>query len=174
MRRTVLKWVHWLAFFCILYFFFVEPKEGAAGKSAALNTHSGVGMILALVVLVWTIMYLRAGLTSRPGPKLPSWAKRVHKPLHILLHIVAPLMVATGAIAGMMAPFMVRAFGTLTIGFGNGSEQVHDLAIQAHEFVFNTLLALIIVHAVFNLWRHFIVKDNVLRTMMPKVLHRWL
>ena len=56
-RRTVLKVLHWVSFFLILYFFLVEPEENKADPGGALSTHAGVGLLLALVTLIWFVQY---------------------------------------------------------------------------------------------------------------------
>lgn len=173
-RRTALKWLHWVSFGLIAYFFLVEPDENRADPGGALSTHAGVGMILALVTLVWLILYLRQGLAGRPGPKLPGWAKRVHPLLHKALHIGVPSVVASGAIAGFAAPFAIQAFGIIPINPAIGGRTVHELAQDLHDLVFNAVILLIGAHVIFHLWRHFLLKDNALRIMLPKILHKYL
>ncbi len=173
-RRTALKWLHWLSLGLILYFFLVEPDENRANPGLALATHAGIGLLLALVVGVWTLVYLRKGLMGRAGPKLPGWGKKFHHLSHKGLQIGLPVMVATGALAGLLAPFAIRAFGVVPINFTWGSKTLHELAEELHEIAFDALLILIIAHGIFHLWRHFLLKDNALRIMAPKVLHRYL
>lgn len=173
-RRAALKWLHWLSFGLIIYFFFVEPDENRADPGGALSTHAGVGLVLAIVVLIWTVMYLRRGLASRPGPKLPALGKRLHPIMHKALYIGMPVMLATGAISGLAAPFLIRAFGTVPINLSGGSKSLHDIATEIHEIVFDGLIILIIAHAVFHIWRHVRLKDNALRIMVPRPFHKWL
>ena len=80
--RTVLKWLHWLSFALIAWFWLVEPEDVERLGAAALATHAGMGTILAVLTMAWFILYLRKGLTGRAGPKLPGWAKRAHPVLH--------------------------------------------------------------------------------------------
>lgn len=173
-RRTALKWLHWLSLGLILYFFLVEPEESQTNPGLALATHAGVGLVLAVVVLVWTLVYLTKGLAGRAGPKLPGWAKRFHLLNHKVLQIGLPVMVATGALAGLFAPFAIRAFEVVPINPAIGSRSLHGLAEELHEIAFDALLVAIVLHAVFHLWRHFLLKDNALRIMVPKVLHKYL
>lgn len=173
-RRTVLKWVHWLSFALILYFFIVEPDENRADPGGALSTHAGVGLVLALVMAVWLWMFLRKGLASRPGPKLPKWAKGFHRLSHLTLSIGGPVMVATGAFAGLAAPYAIDAFGAVPLFPGIGAKGLHDIAEEIHEIVFNALIFVIAAHTVFHLWRHTALRDNALRIMVPKALHRFL
>ena len=74
-RRSAIKWLHWLSLAIIIWFFFVEPENVQRLGALALATHAGMGIILGLLVGAWFVMYLRKGLASRAGPKLPNWAK---------------------------------------------------------------------------------------------------
>jgi cytochrome b561 len=173
-RRTFLKYLHWGSFFLIAYFFLVEPEDVSDLGAAALATHAGAGIMLALVVTVWTIMVLLKGLTGRAGPKLPPLAKRFHAIGHKAMHIALPVMVMTGALTGFAAPYVIKAFGVLPINGGWGAKGIHGFFEEIHEVSFNIMLGAIVVHAAFHIWRHVVVKDNALRIMMPKRLHKFL
>lgn len=169
-HRTVLKWVHWLSAGLILYFLLVEPEENRADPGAALSAHAGVGMLLALTVA----LYLRKGLAGRPGPKLPGWGKGFHRLSHLALQWGVPVVVLTGALSGLAAPFVIRAFGLLPINPGFGAKGVHGFFEEIHEFAFDALLVGIVLHALFHVWRHVRLKDNALRIMTPKALYKYL
>jgi cytochrome b561 len=94
--------------------------------------------------------------------------------VHRVLYYGVPVMVLSGALAGLAAPYVIRAFGVIPINPGFGSKTLHDLMQDLHEVAFNLLIAAIVVHAIFHLWRHFLLKDNALRIMVPKALHRYL
>ena len=83
-------------------------------------------------------------------------------------------MVLTGGLAGLTAAFPVRAFGVIPLSPGWGSDTLHGIAEEIHEFAFDALTVLIIAHAGFHIWRHLRLKDNALRIMTPKALHRYL
>lgn len=179
MRRTVLKWLHWVGFAFLLYFFFVEPDEANraapdAAKTDALATHAGVGALLAILVAIWWLTYWRQGLASRPGPKLPAKAKLFHYWGHRALYWALPIMMLTGGITGLVAPFPVLGFGVIPLNFAGGGVTLHEIAKEVHEIAFNALTLLALAHMAFHLWRHYLLKDNALRIMAPKVLHRWL
>lgn len=173
-RRTVLKWLHWLTAGLILYFFLVEPDENRADPGGALSTHAGMGLLLAIVVGIWTLIYFRKGLAGRAGPKLPGWGKKFHGLSHKVLQWGVPVMVASGAAAGLAAPFAIRAFGWFPINPGFGAKGLHELIEEIHEIIFDGLIIVIVGHILFMLWRHFLLKDNALRIMVPKILHKYL
>ena len=179
MRRTILKWLHWVGFGFLLYFLIVEPDDAerrasSAAKTDALATHAGVGVLLAILVAIWWLTYWRNGLASRPGPKLPAKAKLVHQWGHRALYWALPIMMLTGGLTGLVAPFPVLGFGVIPLNFGDGVITLYDIAEEVHEIAFDALTILAVVHISFHLWRHYLLKDNALRIMVPKVLHRWL
>lgn len=178
-KRILVKWLHWLAFALMLYFFFVEPEVGGPGlgdlRSDQLSTHAGVGMLLGIVTLIWMVIYFRNGALGRPGPKLPGWGKRVHRIVNTGLYWILPLSVVTGGLAGLAADYPVSGFGIVPLNpTGWGSASLHDLIEEVHELAFDATITMIFAHIAFHLWRHFGLKDNALRIMAPKRLHKFL
>lgn len=173
-RRTIIKWLHWLSFGLILYFFLIEPEENIRNPGLALSTHAGMGLLLAAVSASWLALYLSKGLAGRPGPKLSSPAKSFHSFSHLALQTGLPLVVLTGALAGLAAPFAIKAFGLLQLNPAFRVRGVHKLAKELHEIAFDALAIIIIAHALFHIWRHLRLHDNALRIMFPKFLHKYL
>ena len=173
-RRTAIKWLHWLAFGLILYFYLVEPDESRTDPAGALSTHAGVGILLALVVGIWFAMFMIKGLAGRAGPKLPAPAKRAYPLMHKALYIGMPVMMITGGLLGLAAPYVIKGFGIIPLGAGNGGKGLYDFLEEIHEIAFDALIIGIVLHAVFHIWRHYWLKDNALRIMAPKILHKYL
>jgi len=173
-RRTFIKALHWLTTFLILWFFLVEPEDVRQLGPLALATHAGMGVTLGIIVAIWFTMYWQKGLAGRAGPKLPGWGKTFHLWLHRALYWGVPAMVATGATTGFSAPYVIRAFGLFPINVGFGNRNVQDLLADVHEVAFNMLIFVVGAHVAFHLWRHYFLRDNALRIMVPKVFHRFL
>ncbi len=178
-KRALVKWLHWLAFGLMLYFFFVEPEVGGPGlgdqRADDLSTHAGMGMLLAVVTVIWSLIYWRGGPLGRPGPKLPGWRKRVHRIVNTGLYWLVPLTVITGGLAGLASEYPVLGFGVIPLNpSGWGTAGLHDIAEEIHEIAFDATIVLIFAHLIFHIWRHVLLKDNALRIMTPKVLHKWL
>ncbi|WP_415402288.1 cytochrome b/b6 domain-containing protein [Tateyamaria sp. SN3-11] len=173
-RRTTLKWLHWLSFALILWFWLVEPEDVARLGGAALATHAGMGTILALLSGAWFAMYMRKGLASRAGPKLPIWARHAHGLKHKALTWGLPGVVLSGALAGFAAPYAIHLFGVIPFFPGIGTKGLQSFFEGLHEIAFDGLLVVLVLHVAFHLWRHYIIKDNALRIMAPKRLHRHL
>lgn len=173
-KRTVLKWLHWSTALLILYFFLVEPEDVRDLGAKALATHAGMGTVLALVVGIWFLSFLKNGLISKPGPKLPFWARKTHAFGYRIIYYLLPIMVLTGAVSGFAAPYIILAFDTFPVNPGIGTKGMHEFAQEIHEFTFNSLTIVILGHAGFHLWRHYWLRDNALRIMAPKILYKYL
>ena len=50
----------------------------------------------------------------------------------------------------------------------------YDLVGLIHSIEFYALAGIALAHAAFHIWRHLRLRDNALRIMAPKVLHRFL
>lgn len=173
-RRTAIKWLHWISFGLIVWFYIFEPPKSFSDPGGILSTHAGMGVILGIAVVIWFSIYALKGAASRPGPKLPTWARIVHTWKHRLLYFGLPVMMLTGAAAGLLAPFAIRAFGVVPLGPAQGPRDLYKQAEVVHDMVFNALVLVIILHAAFHIWRHYWLRDNALRIMTPRVVHRFL
>ena len=173
-RRTALKWLHWgiLPFF--VWFLFADPDALRRMGPRVFQFHSLMGLAFVTLALVWTGFYLRRGLLSRPGPKLRGWARRVHRPLHLCLIWGVFLVAFGGFLLGLTASFQMKAGGFVPIGVPLNLPGAHHWIGLVHIYQFYALAGLVVFHAGFHLWRHLRLKDNALRIMVPKVLHRYL
>lgn len=174
MRRTAIKWLHWLSLGFLLYFLAIEPEDVDRLGAAALATHAGVGMVFAVIVLSWFGMYLVKGLAGRPGPKLQGWAREAHIWSHRALYWSLVVILLSGGLIGLFAPYVIQGFGIIPILPNISAKSFHDLMQESHELLFNLLIGGVMLHAIFHLWRHTALRDNALRIMMPKTLHRYL
>lgn len=173
-RRTVLKWLHWglLPFF--VWFLFADPEVLRRMGPRVFQFHSIMGLGFVSLALAWTAFYLRRGLLSRPGPKLPGWARRVHRVMHHALVWGIFLVAFGGFLLGLTASFQMKAGGFLPFAPPLHMPRAHDVIGILHTYQFYALAALVAGHAAFHVWRHVRLRDNALRIMAPRVLHRFL
>lgn len=87
---------------------------------------------------------------------------------------ILPSVVLSGALAGFAAPFAIKAFDVLPLFPGLRSDGLPSVFEEIHKFTFDALIIVLVVHVGFHVWRQYMVKDNALRIMLPKVLHRYL
>ena len=105
-RRTVLKAVHWLMLPLVIWFLFMTPEVVLRiGGETFFHIHSNVALVFVTLSLWWTASYLRRGLASRPGPKLPPWARLFHQVLHkVLIYGLFGVAITVPAWADLVDP----------------------------------------------------------------------
>lgn len=173
-RRRVLKVMHWSMLPLLIWFVLVTPEDVLPFGQTAFQIHSILALIFVTLCLMWTAMHLRRGLASRPGPKLGPWGRRLHQWLHKAIIWGLFGVAITGFLLGLTASRLLKAGGFLPIAPPLGMKEANDIVGQIHIFEFYLLAGIVAVHAGFHIWRHLWLRDNALRIMMPKALHRYL
>ena len=173
-RRTALKWLHWSMVPLFAWFVLVQPADVRSIGPWAVQLHSVMGLIFVSLALLWWAWYLRRGLASRPGPKLQGWARRIHPLLHKTLIWGIFGVALTGFGLGVTSVTQLWAGGIVPIGVPLGLPRANDLIGLIHSIEFYLLAAIAVFHAGFHTWRHIRLRDNALRIMAPKPLHRFL
>ncbi|MGR3540882.1 MAG: cytochrome b/b6 domain-containing protein [Hasllibacter sp.] len=173
-RRTWLKAMHWTLVPLFAWFLLVTPSDVARIGPWAVALHSDLGLAFTALSVIWVIDYWARGLASRPGPKLPPWARRVHWWMHRGLVIGLGVLALTGFALGLTSSRLLLAGGFVPIAPPLGLPEANEVAGTVHFTWFYGLAALAAGHAAFHLWRHFRLRDNALRIMAPRALHRFL
>ena len=111
----MLKWLHWGIVPFFVWFLFADPDALRRMGPGWFRLHSVNGLIFVTLALVWTGTHLQKGLASRPGPKLPPTARRLHPVLHKTL-IWGLFLVALGGFGlGLTSAVLLRAGGVVPI-----------------------------------------------------------
>jgi cytochrome b561 len=173
-RRTLLKAMHWAMVPLLIWFILVTPDDVLPFGPTAFQVHSILALIFVTLCLLWWGDYLRRGLASRPGPKLPPWARPVHQWMHRLLVWGLFFVAFGGFLLGLTSTRLLKAGGFLPIAPPLGLKEANEIIGQFHIYQFYLLALLAGGHALFHLWRHLRLRDNALRIMAPRFLHRFL
>jgi cytochrome b561 len=173
-KRTVLKALHYSVLPLFIWFTLVQPQDVRSIGNWAFQVHSVFGLIFVSLALFWTGLYLRKGLIGRPGPKLPPWARVVHQTLHKVLIWGIFLVAFTGFLLGLTSSVLLWAGGIVPIAPPLGLPEWNRIVGIVHSVEFYTLGVIVAGHAGFHIWRHLWLRDNALRIMAPKRLHRYL
>ena len=173
-RRTVLKAMHWSMVPLLVWFVLVTPDDVLPFGPRAFQAHSILALLFVTICLVWWADYFRRGLASRPGPKLPEWARPLHLWIHRALVWGLFLVAFGGFLLGLTSTRLLKAGGFLPIAPPLGLREANELIGKLHIYQFYLLAALVVGHALFHIWRHYRLRDNALRIMAPKRLHRFL
>lgn len=157
-----------------VWFVLVQPADVARIGPDAVRFHSVMGLVFVSTALMWTALYWRKGLASRPGPKLQGWARWLHPVLHRTLIWGIFGVALTGLLIGITSSVQLWAGGIVPIAVPLDMPLANDWVGLLHSIEFYGLAIIAILHALFHIWRHFALRDNALRIMAPRLLHRFL
>jgi cytochrome b561 len=167
----VSKLLHWsIVALIIAQFVLAEAAEDLPDgieKLATLARHKSIGMLilgLALARIAWRL--------ASPGPKSsptwPKWQRTASGMSHGLLYLLVLLQPLSGWLMSSAANYPVSFFGWFQFpNLLSASEQAAEFFEEFHEVLATGLLVVAIVHALAALYHHFLLKDEVLRRMLP-------
>ncbi|WP_124112172.1 cytochrome b/b6 domain-containing protein [Palleronia sp. THAF1] len=173
-RRTWLRALHLFMIPLFIWFLFITPDVVVPFGPRAFQFHSILALIFVTGILIWYADYLRRGLAGRPGPKLPRWGRILHRTLHLTLIWGLFFVALSGFLLGLTSDRMLKAGGFLPIAPPMDMPTLNYWIGKFHTFEYYTLGVIALVHALFHIWRHWKLRDNALRIMAPKALHRYL
>lgn len=164
------KFLHWAIVLLILpQYFLVEAAEelpDGLEKLQLMTWHKSLGMLvllLALARIAWKVM--NKGL---PGPIGVEWQRKAAAAGHGLLYLLILAQPLTGWIMSSSANYPVTLFGWFQFPAIVGeNHDLHELMEEVHEVLFFTLLAVAVIHVAAALYHHLVLKDGVLRRMLP-------
>ena len=136
-------------------------------KLAMLTRHKSFGItILALAVirLLWR--------WTNPTPALPENLKRYERVLahftHVALYVLLFAMPLSGWMMSSARGFPVSWFGLVQLpDLVPKSKPLYDALLQTHDRLAWALGAVVLLHVAGALKHHFVLKDHVLRRMLP-------
>jgi len=168
---SIAKFFHWTAAILIIALLLVGwlmHQAGPSIKGTIYNTHKLVGLfILAMTVprLIWAFLGIKPKLPNAMNP----WEKVAERIVHFGLYLSLFLMPLFGWAMSTAAGRAPRIFDTsIALPGIIQSKPLAHFCSSLHTFFAWVIVALITLHVGAALKHHFINKDNVLLTMMPR------
>lgn len=169
---TLTRFLHWgMAGMIVMIVAAVELHElfpkGSDERALFMKIHIQGG--LGILFLVW-LRILNSLTHSMPSihPTPAVWQIALAKAMHIALYLA---MIALPVLGVLMTHAGDRAVDFFGIGIppiiSADKALAKDLK-EAHEVIGNTLVGLIVFHALAAIWHHVVVKDNTLTRMLGK------
>jgi cytochrome b561 len=173
-RNTVTRYgfiaslLHWIIVAGVIAEYFLaeaaEESEGA-GVFGPMGLHSSIGLailVLAMLRLAWRAIDERPAWPATMKPATVAIARVAHGAFYVLLFAL-PL---TGWMLMSTEGDAVSFFGLFTLpALPIADEETME---DVHEVLFNALIALGVLHAAAGVKHHFIDRDDVLRSMLPR------
>jgi cytochrome b561 len=166
---TVTKILHWLVFVGVAAQYAVGEFMPHIGKKTQevglVAIHIGLGgfvLLLIVVAIAWRITHPVPQL-----PELPAWQRLVAAATHWGLYLLILVMAVLGWAAANFRGWQVEDFGIALPALANKGDSWAHKAGDVHSFLVNVLLALVILHVAAALYHHFVVRDKVLKRILP-------
>lgn len=176
-RNTTVRWgavsqfLHWLIVALIIIQVTLASMADdlplGVKKLALLARHKSVGItILGLAVLRLSWRWIN------PTPALPGTLKPYERILasftHAALYILLFALPLTGWMMSSARGFAVSWFGFIQLpDFVPKNKPLYDAMLAAHGTLVWVLYVILALHVLAALKHHFLLKDNVLRRMLP-------
>jgi cytochrome b561 len=167
---SLAKFLHWSIVLLILpqYFLAEAADELPNGleKLQLITWHKSFGMVVLLLVLArigWKVMN-----RGTPRPLGEPWQRKAAAAGHGLLYLLILAQPISGWLMSSAANYPVTLFGWFQFPALIGeNHDLHETLEEVHEVLFNALLVVTVVHVAAALYHHFMLKDGVLRRMLP-------
>jgi cytochrome b561 len=174
---SLAKFLHWsIVGLIIAQWFLVEAAEEAGEESAQrselMGWHLSVGMLVLLLALArigW-----KAWNSGHPAPLgQVVWQRKAAAAGHGILYLLLLLQPLTGWLMVSAAGYPVGFFGRLEFpAIGGANPDLHETLEEVHEFLFDALVVVAVVHVAAALYHHVLLKDDTLRRMLPFATRR--
>jgi cytochrome b561 len=129
--------------------------------------HKSIGITLLLLLLVrlgWRLL----NLTPAPPPGTRRWEVRAARATHVLLYLLLFALPLTGYLINSASNFPLVVWGLVPVPNLTGeNEALQATAEYLHLALFWVLALLVVLHVAAALRHHWVLKDEVLRRMLP-------
>lgn len=146
---------------------YMTDLELSPEKLRVYNLHKSLGvtvLALTLLRLIWRWL--------SPPPPLPQslagWERRAARASHLGLYLLLLVQPSIGIVHAWAANFPVVLYGTVALPSLTGPDPALKDRLEAlHHFLGWALCGLFLLHAAAALRHHVLLKDDVLRRMLP-------
>jgi cytochrome b561 len=147
--------------------FMADDLPNGLRKLTLLARHKSVGItILALVIL--RLLWRHLNQTPELPEKLKPYERLLARFTHAALYVLLFLMPLTGWMMSSARGFPVSWFGFIQLpDLVPKSKPLYDFFVAAHETLAWVLALVVTLHVAAALKHHFVLKDDVLRRMLP-------
>lgn len=167
----VAKTLHWLTLVLLIGAFTLAVSmvnmPFSPRKLEFYSWHKWVGVTIFLVVLLRLAWRLVNPVPPQPE-SIPRWQRRFAGLSHAALYAILIVMPVTGWIMSSALNLPVVYLGLVHIPSPFGVDRALGEAMKVvHLSLAVTLLVLVAIHALAALYHHFVLRDEVLRRMLP-------
>jgi cytochrome b561 len=159
--------IHWLSALLIPILWTMEHQLGWFPRwirPYMHTTHNLLGFLLVLVLVTRVLIRLRI---PAPPPSSPNlWAERAARAGHLLLYVLMATTLFLGITNILVRGMNVYGWFIIPRQFIIDRPNIRMIN-QWHELAANALLLVALGHAAVALVHHYVLRDGLLRRMMP-------
>ena len=168
---SVSKLIHWSFAIVFGYTFFLAkmmedmPRGPELFETIGLHKSMGI-MVLAFACarIIWVSFNEKPEASQKVNENVKMAGELMVKALYLLMFLI-PI---TGWLMSDAKGYPVSVFGYFDmVSIVGKDKEMADIFEAIHKLTGNAVLVLVGIHAAASLYHHFIVKDNVLKRMLP-------
>jgi cytochrome b561 len=168
---AVAQALHWLVAALVMTMFglgwYMAGLPLSQRKFDLFQLHKSLGLTVFVLValrLAWRLSHPPPPLPAR----LPAWERAAARATHALFYGLLLAQPLIGFVQSNAANFPLVLWGVLPLPALIGTDEaLGETLVTVHQAVAAVLLALIVLHVAAALRHHFLLKDDVLRRMLP-------
>jgi cytochrome b561 len=176
-RNTTRRWgaiaqlFHWLIVLGIVAQFTLatlfDDLPAGAKKLTLLSRHKSIGITILMLALL-RLLWRRANPTPALPPALRPWERSLARLTHVLLYVLLFAVPLSGWLMSSARGFPVSWFGLWQLpDLVPKDKTLYESLVSVHTVLAWTLGVVATVHLLAALKHHFVLKDDVLRRMLP-------
>ena len=143
-----------------------EQRVYSAARDFDRQLHETLGITIFTLVLVR--LALRTFDVTPEEPAMPRWMRVSARLVHVILYILLLLLPLTAITGAWFEGHPLTLLGNVRIGPWLAESHTTGSSIATlHTWLGETILWVAGVHAVAGLYHHIVLRDRVLRSMLP-------
>lgn len=177
-RNTEIRWgtiaqvLHWVIALAVLgqmtLGWVMVSWRLSSTKFELYALHKSIGITVLLLVLV-RLLWRLSNVTPASPPDAPRWEARAAGVTHALLYLLLLALPATGYLINSATNFPLVVWGVVPLpNLTDENESLQIVAEYVHLALFWVLATLVLLHVGAALRHHWVLKDTVLRRMLPR------
>jgi cytochrome b561 len=168
---VVAQFFHWATAILVITAFMLSPGGSEQRVySLAQDFDRQIHETLGIAVLALTLIRLawRAFDGAPDDPPMPPWMRLSAKVVRMLLYILLLVVPLTAISGAWLEGHPLTLLGNIRIGpLRTEAHDVGSAIASVHTWLGDTILWVAGVHAAAALFHHFVLRDRVLRSMLP-------
>ncbi len=165
------KFLHWTIALGVTFMLIIGFTMGSVAEplsSKLYGYHEEVGLTI-LGILLFRIYWRWWNHVPALPNSIPRWQRAASTLTHYFLYIALIVMIGSGWAKSTSSGYTPNFYGLfeLPMPFVPVSTSVKHLAKQIHITTLWIIISMLSLHILAALHHHFILKDNILRRMLP-------